>query len=59
MCMRFKRSISFSLSNELISELENRRGLVKKSNFVEHYLRRALGLKNEETSVSKPIAKVR
>ena len=54
---------SYSLSDELINEIENRRGLTKKSTFVEFYLRKALGLKTEHLinegtkSPSRPIAR--
>lgn len=45
-----KQRVSFSLSEELLEEIEDRRGLVKKSTFVEQQLRKALGLEIEEES---------
>ena len=42
-----KSRTSYSLSDELIDEIENRRGLTKKSTFVEYHLRKSLGLETE------------
>jgi hypothetical protein len=39
-----KKRVSYSLSEELIEEIKNRRGLIKKSTFVEFHLRRSMGL---------------
>lgn len=57
--MRRKQRVSYSLSEELISEIEYRRGLTKKSTFVEKKLRKALGLEleEEEKSPSRQMAR--
>jgi len=46
--MSAKIRVSYSLSEEVVSEIENQRGLVKKSTYVEDLLRKALGLETEE-----------
>jgi len=40
--MRRKSRVSLSLSDEIISEIEERRGLVSRSRFVEYLIRRGL-----------------
>jgi len=56
--MGVKIRVSYSLSKEVVSEIENRRGLVKKSTYVEDLLRKALELESkEEQSPSEPIAR--
>ena len=44
------------MSEEIVAEIEDRRGLVKKSTYVEDLLRKALGLEIEERHSSRPIA---
>ena len=45
------------MSEKIVLEIENRRGLVKKSTYVEDLLRKALGLEKEEITPSRPIAR--
>jgi len=52
-----KIRVSYSLSREIVSEIEDRRGLVKKSTYVEDLLRKALGLETEEQAPSRPMAR--
>lgn len=40
--MRRKSRVSLSLSDDLISEIEDRRGLISRSTFVEYLIRRGL-----------------
>jgi len=40
--MRRKSRVSLSLSDDLISEIEERRGLISRSRFVEYLIRRGL-----------------
>jgi len=56
MDMSSKTRVSYSLSEEIVAEIEDRRGLVKKSTYVEDLLRKALGLEIEERHSSRPIA---
>ena len=56
MDMSSKTRVSYSLSEEVVAEIEDRRGLVKKSTYVEDLLRKALGL-DEEGHPSRPIAR--
>jgi hypothetical protein len=51
--MKRKSALNVSLSNELIEDLERRRGLVKMSNYVEHLIRR--GLKEEKEPDGKGV----
>ena len=57
MDMSSKTRVSYSLSEEVVAEIEDRRGLVKKSTYVEDLLRKALGLEIEEGRPSRPIAR--
>jgi metal-responsive CopG/Arc/MetJ family transcriptional regulator len=45
--MRRKSRISISLSDEVVEEVERRRGLVKRSTFYESLIRKALDLEPE------------
>jgi len=47
--MKNKSALNVSLSNELIEDLERRRGLVKMSNYVEMLIRRGLESLEEKT----------
>ena len=58
MNMGNKTRVSYSLSKEVVSEIENRRGLAKKSTYVEDLLRKQLGLDTEEKQLPiEPIAR--
>jgi Arc/MetJ family transcription regulator len=46
--MRRKSRVSVSLSDEVIEEVERRRGLVKRSTYYESLLRKTLGMEPEE-----------
>jgi len=48
-----KTRSSFSLSDELLEEIDNRRGLAKKSTFVEYQLRKSLGMELEEEDLER------
>ena len=46
--MRRKSRVSVSLSDDVIEEVERRRGLVKRSTYCESLIRSALGMESEE-----------
>ena len=46
--MRRKSRISVSLSDDVIEEVEGRRGLVKRSTYYESMIMRALGMEPQE-----------
>ena len=48
--MRRKSRISISLSDEVVEEVERRRGLVKRSTFYESLIRKALDLEPEASA---------
>jgi len=47
--MRRKSRISVSLSDDVIKEVERRRGLVKRSTYYESLIRKALDMEPEES----------
>ena len=48
--LRCKSRISLSLSDEVIDEVERKRGLVKRSTYYESLIRKALDMEPEESS---------
>jgi len=53
--VRRKSRVSVSLSDEVIEEVERRRGLVKRSTYYESLIRRALELEPEENVYMKGV----
>ena len=53
--MRRKSRVSISLSDEIISEIEERRGLISRSKFVEYLIRRGLRRIEESRPPSRPL----